>query len=258
MQADPNCFLEDEALRLARQGNTSAFEFLYRRHCKRVYSLCLRMVKDPIQAEDLTQDTFLAVLRGIHDFRGQSTFTTWLHQVTRNTVLGCFRKKRIQETSLEEVAEFNSEKGRAPKELGTSDRRLETTADRMILQRAVSKLPRGSRTALVLHDLHGYEHKEVAAILGCAAGTSKSRLHKARRRVRELLRKYFRTSRKKESRSDKVTGDDAFTSPVTPQDDESGADPEQYPHSRDVSTKPQRTVPSWCEPIEEKPRTPQT
>ena len=103
MRQDANCLLEGEALRLAQHGNAAAFEFLYPRHRKRVYALCLRMVKDPIQAEDLTQETFLAVLRGIRDFRGQSTFTTWLHQVTRNTALMSVRKRRIKETSRAEA-----------------------------------------------------------------------------------------------------------------------------------------------------------
>jgi RNA polymerase sigma-70 factor (ECF subfamily) len=79
MQPDQNSFLEGEALSLAQQGNAAAFEFLYRLHHDRVYALCLRMVKNPVQAEDLTQETFLAVLRGIREFRGQSAFTTWLH-----------------------------------------------------------------------------------------------------------------------------------------------------------------------------------
>jgi len=145
MRQDSNCLLEGEALRLAQQGNAAAFEFLYRRHRKRVYAPCLRMVKDPIQAEDLTQETFLAVLRGIRDFRGQSTFTTWLHQVTRNTVLMSVRKRRIKETSLEEAPSPAGNR-RVPEEFGMPDRRLEATADRMILQTAASKLSRGFRT----------------------------------------------------------------------------------------------------------------
>jgi len=157
MRQDSNCLLEGEALRLAPQGNAAAFEFLYRRHRKRVYGLCLRMVKDPIQAEDLTQETFLAVLRGIGDFRGRSTFTTWLHQVTRNTVLMSVCKRRIKETSLEEAVESGGENRRMREEFGMPDRLLEATADGMILQTAVSKLSRGFRTALALRDLHGYQ-----------------------------------------------------------------------------------------------------
>src|ERR1700741_4969457 len=188
MQPEMNQLSEGEALSLARQGNAAAFDFLYRLHSQRVYALCLRMVKNPTQAEDLTQETFLAVLRGIRGFHGQSAFTTWLYRVTRNTVLMCFRKKRVKETSLEEITEPDSESGRPPSELGRPDRRLEGTADRMLLQTAVAQLSRGFRATLLLHDVQGYEHREVAAILGCAPGTSKSQLHKARLRVREIVR----------------------------------------------------------------------
>jgi RNA polymerase sigma-70 factor (ECF subfamily) len=254
MRQDSNCLLEGEALRLAQQGNAAAFEFLYRRHRKRVYALCLRMVKDPIPA-DLTQETFLAVRRGIRDFRGQSTFTTWLHQVTRNTVLMSVCKRRTKETSLEETAESGGENRWVPGEFGMPDRRLAATADLMILQTAVSKLSRGFRTALLLHDLHGYEHWEVAAMPGYGAGTSKSQLHKARLRVRELLQKYFQPRKRKDNRSDDVSDDQASTAPVAPRDDKPDSDVEQHSPSGEPSSKPQRAVPSWCEPLDEKPRT---
>lgn len=205
MQRDLDCLSEDEALRLSQGGNAFAFEFLYRQHRGRVYALCLRMVKDPAQAEDLTQETFLAVFRGIQMFRGESAFATWLHQVTRNTVLMSIRKKKLQETSLEEIVEPNSESGRFPKELGAPDRRLEHMADHMTLQSAISKLSHGFRRALVLHDLHGYEHREIADILGWRTGTSKSQLHKARLRVRELLKKCFENYGRKERRPDTVS-----------------------------------------------------
>lgn len=254
MQANSNAWLEGEALRLAQQGNAAAFEFLFRRHRKRVYALCLRMVKDPSQAEDLTQETFLAVLRGIRDFHGQSAFTTWLHQVTRNTVLMCFRKQRIKETSLEEAGKSDGGDGRAPQELGALDRSLEATADRLALQTAVSKLSRGFRTALILHDLHGYEHREVAAMLGYAAGTSKSQLHKARLRVSELLRKCFPTRWRKDNRSGYASDDQNSTAPVPPREDKPDPNIDQQPHAREESGKPQRAIPTWCEPLEEKPR----
>ena len=196
MQTEANCLSEGEALNLAQQGNSAAFDFLYRLHSQRVYALCLRMVKNPAQAEDLTQETFLAVLRGIRGFHGQSAFTTWLYRVTRNTVLMCFRKKRVKETSLEEIAEPDSETGRPPRELGSPDRHLESTADRILLQTAVAQLSRGFRATLLLHDVQGYEHREVAAILGCAPGTSKSQLHKARLRVREIVRKCLHRNRR--------------------------------------------------------------
>jgi RNA polymerase sigma-70 factor (ECF subfamily) len=210
MQPDQNSFLEGEALRLAQQGNATAFEFLYRLHRDRVYALCLRMVKNPAQAEDLTQETFLTALRGIREFRGQSAFTTWLHQATRNTVLMSLRKKRREETSLEELMGADSESRRPLVELGPRDRHLEATADRMILRLSVSKLSRGFRKALLLHDVHSYEHKEVAAILGWAPGTSKSQLHKAPLRACEVLNKFFKRYRCNGKRSDVGSACKAF------------------------------------------------
>jgi RNA polymerase sigma-70 factor (ECF subfamily) len=189
-----NCTLtEGEALKLARQGDSAAFERLYRLHSHRVYSLCLRMVRNPSLAEDLTQETFLAVFRGLRDFHGHSTFSTWLYRVARNTVLMCFRKRRLNEVSLDEVAEARKEDGRSPVEPGTPDQRVEGLPDRLLLQAAVGRLSEGFRSALVLHDVHGYEHREIASILGWATGTSKSQLHKARLRVRESIHRYQRS-----------------------------------------------------------------
>jgi RNA polymerase sigma-70 factor, ECF subfamily len=250
MQPDQKRISEGQALRLAQQGDTAALEALYRFHRKRVYAICLRMVKDPVQAEDLTQETFLAVLRGIREFHGQSAFTTWLHQVTRNTVLMSIRKRKVKEMSLEEIAAPDRETGRQPVEFGTTDRHLEGTPDRMTLQRAVSKLSHGFRAALLLHDVHGYEHKEVAAIMGCAPGTSKSQLHKARVRVRELLNKYFRSHRRDDNHSDNPPGDEAFV-PPSPRNDKSGSDAENHSKPASLPRKPQRAIPSWCEPIDE-------
>ena len=188
-----NCTLtEGEALKLARQGDSAAFERLYRLHSHRVYSLCLRMVRNPSLAEDLTQETFLAVFRGLRDFHGHSTFSTWLYRVARNTVLMCFRKRRLNEVSLDEVAEARKEDGRPPVEPGTPDQHVEGLPDRLLLQAAVGRLSEGFRSALVLHDVHGYEHREIASILGWATGTSKSQLHKARLRVRESIHRYER------------------------------------------------------------------
>ena len=191
-----NELTEHEALRLARRGDAAAFEHLYHLHSPRVYSLCLRMVKNPAQAEDLTQDTFVAVCRGIRNFRGQSAFTTWLHRVTRNTVLMSFRKKRPKETSLEELTDRQTEEGRPGREWGRPDLHLESTADRLLLQAAIAQLSGAVRNALVLHDIHGYQHKEIAALLGWATGTSKSQVHKARRSLRDMLRKYLKDRRR--------------------------------------------------------------
>jgi len=182
---------ESEALRRARHGDVAAFEWLYHLHLPRVYALCLRMAKNPTEAEDLTQETFLAVFRGIRDFRGQSAFTTWLHRVTRNTVLMFFRKKRLKEVSLEEIAERQKEDGPL-REWGKPDLHLESIADRLLLHSAIAKLSATLRKALLLHVVHGYQHQEIAGLLGKAPGTSKSRVHKARLRMRETLKNFRR------------------------------------------------------------------
>ena len=183
---------EREALRRVQQGDGAAFEWLYRQHSPRVYALCLRMAKNPTQAEDLTQETFLAAFRGIRQFRGQSAFTTWLHRITRNTVLMFFRKKKLKEVSFEEIGDSQKEDGHLRKEWGAPDLRLESIADRLLLQSAIAKLSATARKALVLHVVHGYEHQEIGELLGKATGTSKSHVHKARLRVRETLNSFQR------------------------------------------------------------------
>jgi RNA polymerase sigma-70 factor, ECF subfamily len=251
MQPDKKCLSESEALRLAREGNAAAFEFLYRLHSQRVYALCLRMVKNPAQAEDLTQETFLAVLRGIRAFRGQSAFTTWLHQVARNTVLMCFRKNRLKETSLEEMTEAGSEGRRRPGELAMLDQRLEGTADRMLLETAVGQLSHGFRTTLLLHDVQGYGHREVAAMLGCAIGTSKSQLHKARLRVREMLKKCLRSDGHKQNRSNSVSDSEILAPPPAPLDGKYGTGDKKASTPNNSPRKREAAIPSWCVPIEE-------
>jgi RNA polymerase sigma-70 factor (ECF subfamily) len=197
------------------------------------------MVKNPAQAEDLTQDTFVAVLRGIQHFRGQSAFSTWLHRVARNTVLMCFRKRRIKETSLDEIARpvLDGNPGRS--EFGSPDLHLENIADRMLLQRAIAQLTDGFRAALLLHDVHGYEHNEVAALLGCAAGTSKSQLHKARLRVRQLLKRYLRKHRQGSTQPDSTPAADTTS-------DSNSAD---TPVATD-NEKSENSIPAWCVPMQ--------
>jgi len=250
MEPETSTLSESEALRLAQQHNSAAFEFLYRLHCGRVYALCLRMVKNPAQAEDLTQETFLAVFRGIREFRGQSAFTTWLHRVTRNTVLMCFRKRRLNETSLEEITEPDRESGRLPTELGIPDRRLESMADRLLLRTAVSQLSRRLRRTLLLHDVYGYEHGEVAAMMGCATGTSKSQLHKAHLRIREMLKKRLRDDKHSQNPANRVSVGVSGSLPP-PGDDQFDSVSEKASALKDPPRKSERTAPSWCVPIDE-------
>lgn len=178
---------EAEAIARAQAGEEASFEALYKRHKGRVYSLCLRMTGDCSRAEDLTQEAFLKLFRKIALFRGESAFVTWLHRLTVNTVLMDLRKKRWLETSLEESLEPQYEDGPA-QEIGATDGVLQGSVDRITLERAIAELPLGYRIIFVLHDIEGYQHNEIAGMLGCSLGNSKSQLHKARMKIRSLLR----------------------------------------------------------------------
>jgi RNA polymerase sigma-70 factor, ECF subfamily len=178
-----------DAIRLAQQGDAAAFETIYQLHSSRVYALCLRMIGDPTEAEDLTQEAFLQLFRKIHTFRGESAFSSWLHRLTANIVLMRFRKKRPVPVSLEEMLHPDDEQNRATFEIGALDPRLSGLFDRLNLREALEQLPEGYKSMFLLHDVHGYEHNEIASILGCSVGNSKSQLHKARKRLRELLHK---------------------------------------------------------------------
>jgi RNA polymerase sigma-70 factor (ECF subfamily) len=190
---------EKETIRLAQEGNAAAFEQLYRRYSGRVYSLCLRILKNDSEAEDLTQEAFLLLFRKINTFRGEARFSTWLHRLTINLVLMGLRKKRYPEVSLDATLEPGDEDSKAPIELGGPDPRLSGVVDHMNLSRAIEQLPDGYKEMFILHDVEGYEHHEIAAILGCSSGNSKSQLYKARLRLRELLQEALR-SRAREKR----------------------------------------------------------
>lgn len=184
---DTGEFSESEAIRRAQQGDESAFEHLYRMHNRRVYALCLRMVGRTAEAEDLTQEAFLQLFRKITTFRGESAFSTWLHRLAVNVVLMRLRKKTVSESSLEEATEPDEESGSPRRDFGAADPLLSGSVDRINLQRAVEMLPPGYRAVFELHDIQGYEHNEIAGIMSCSIGNSKSQLHKARTRLRELL-----------------------------------------------------------------------
>ena len=186
-RTEPSELSEAEIIRLAQQGDAAAFERIYRLNSRRVYALCLRMVGNTAEAEDLTQEAFLQLYRKIHTFRGESAFSTWLHRLAVNVVLMRLRKKSLGETSLEEATEPDEETGGPRKDVGGPDLLLTGSIDRVNLERAIDQLPRGYKAVFVLHDIQGYEHNEIAEIMGCSIGNSKSQLHKARMRLRELL-----------------------------------------------------------------------
>jgi RNA polymerase sigma-70 factor, ECF subfamily len=185
---------EADIIERAKQGDAEAFEALYHMHKRRVYSLCLRMTANTAAAEDLTQEAFLQLFRKIATFRGESAFSTWLHRMAVNVVLMQLRKKGLAAVPLEET--FDSEEESPKKEPGAEDLSLVGSIDRLQLKRAIEDLPQGYRTIFLLHDVQGYEHNEIASMVGCSIGNSKSQLHKARMKLRELL---------KTSRAEKAT-----------------------------------------------------
>jgi len=179
--------VEADILARAQAGDPHAFAHLYSLHKRRIYSLCLRMVGNIAEAEDLTQEAFLQLHRKIATFRGDSAFSTWLHRLAINVVLMQLRKKGLSLISLDEAMEPAPEEGPG-RSFGAPDLTLSGAIDRLALERAVADLPAGYRLIFILHDVEGYEHNEIAAMLACSIGNSKSQLHKARLKLRDALR----------------------------------------------------------------------
>ncbi|MCU1298470.1 MAG: sigma-24, subfamily [Acidobacteriaceae bacterium] len=174
-----------ELIKRAQKGDCDAFASLFHSHKARIYSVCLRMTNNTAEAEDLTQDAFLQVFRKLATFRGDSALSTWLYRIAVNTVLMHFRKKALKQVSLDEP--FNQDAKLVRREYGSKDGRLVGSVDRIALSRAIKELPDGYRTIFLLHEVEGYEHQEIAELLDCSVGNSKSQLHKAKLRIRELL-----------------------------------------------------------------------
>lgn len=179
--------MDPELIKRAQSGDSDAFAALFQAHKSRVYSLCLRMTNNTAEAEDLTQDAFLQVFRKLSTFRGDSALSTWLYRIAVNTVLMRFRKRSLAQLSLDEPWNTNNDAKPVPREYGRRDFRLAGCIDRLALIQAIRELPEGYRTVFLLHEVEGYEHSEIAAFLGCSTGNSKSQLHKAKMRIRELL-----------------------------------------------------------------------
>jgi len=181
-----------DLVKRAQQGDADAFASLFHSHKARIYSVCLRMTNNTAEAEDLTQDAFLQVFRKLLTFRGDSALSTWLYRIAVNTVLMHFRKKSLRQISLDEP--YNQDAKVVRREYGSRDDRLTGCIDRIALARAIKELPHGYRTIFLLHEVEGYEHQEIAELLDCSVGNSKSQLHKAKLRIRELLGKAQRES----------------------------------------------------------------
>lgn len=174
--------VEDEQLliRRAQQHNAPAFEALYRRYVGRVYAVCLRMLCERGAAEDCTQETFVQAWNKLTAFRGDSAFSTWLHQIAVNQVLMLRRKGQSQKRQLELVGQDWAVEVAADPCSEEPDRQLD-------IEQALERLPRGARDVFVLTVVNGYSHEEAAGLLGVAAGTCKAQLHRARRLLREQL-----------------------------------------------------------------------
>lgn len=174
-------------VRLAAAGDARAFERLYRAHVSRVYGLCVRLVDgDRVKAEQYTQDAFVRAWEKLSTFRGDSQFSTWMHRLTVNLVLGEHRllKRWVSFDDAMPVADDEDDASFVGEASAHPQARL---ADRMDLERAIAKLPKGARAVLMLHDVEGYQHEEIAALTGIAVGTSKAQLHRARKLMKDML-----------------------------------------------------------------------
>jgi RNA polymerase sigma-70 factor (ECF subfamily) len=173
----------------AATGATGAIGDLYQRHSRRVYSLCLRMTRNVDEAEDLTQDVFIQLLRKIGSFRGESHFSTWLYRLTVNQVLMHFRRTKRRREAPDEIQLVHAIRRKSKCTTGLP------VVDRMTLNAALAKLPPGCRAVFVLFSVEGYKHEEIAKLFGCSVGNSKSQLHKARKKLKRLLTEYAGNTR---------------------------------------------------------------
>lgn len=173
-----------DLIQRAQQGDPDAFASLFHAHKGKVYSVCLRMTNNTAEAEDLTQEAFMQVFRKLSTFRGDAALSSWLYRIAVNTVLMHFRKKNRRYVSLDEA--YKNDK-HLLRECGSKDKHLSGCVYRIALTRAIGELPDGYRQIFLLHEVGGYEHQEIADLLDCSIGNSKSQLHKAKRKIREFL-----------------------------------------------------------------------
>ena len=168
---------ESALIKRAQRSDARAFEALYRLHIDRVYGICLRMTGNVSEAEDCAQEAFIQAWNKMQKFRGDSAFSTWLHRIAVNSVLGRMRKSKREQDRIMAVTE------NAPPTVTMGD-----TGDLRDLSEAVDRLPEGARNVFVLHAVYGYSHDETGNMLGIAAGTSKAQLHRAKRLLAQQLK----------------------------------------------------------------------
>jgi RNA polymerase sigma-70 factor (ECF subfamily) len=167
----------------AKQGSQEAFYHLYEAYHKRMYALCWRMLADKDSAEDVTQEVFVVLWQKINNFRGESKFSTWLHSVATNVVLGHLRK---QKNWLQRVFSIEDQ---SAKQQSLSEESVELSDGFVLdeLDRQISRLPERARLVFVLFAVEGYRHEEIATMLKMAVGSSKSQYHRARTLLQEWL-----------------------------------------------------------------------
>lgn len=174
MEAEPD---DADLVRRARGGEQDAFEQLYRSHVGKLYAFCLRLVGNPAEAEEMTQETFVRAWKSLAKLETGAHLKAWLYRVAINLRLNQLRRRRRWGDPLE----FDAERTAAgPGPRGPAVLRVD-------LEHAIAALPNGARTVLVLHDVYGYKHREIAGLLGVRVGTSKAHLHRARRKLREVF-----------------------------------------------------------------------
>jgi RNA polymerase sigma-70 factor (ECF subfamily) len=169
--------MEEKLIERCKNGDLRAFEEIYNSYGRRLYGLCLRMSGNNADAEELMQEVFMILLAKIKSFRGEAKFSTWLYRIGVNTCISWLRKKRITQVSIDDTPELSETLGRPPAPL----------AQRETLKRGIAGLPAGYRAAVIMHDVQGMNHNEIAEVLGITVGASKSQLFKARRKLRDYL-----------------------------------------------------------------------
>jgi len=178
VRMDPRVNQDLEWVNQAKAGDTEAFEQLYRAHSGRVYAVCLRMVKDKTQAEDLVQEAFVRAWQKLNTFRGDSAFTTWLHRLSVNLTLTHLRNQKRRTDKVMSTDDLT------PFEKPVNEKK---SGEKLDLEAAIASLPEKARQVFVLHEVEGYKHEEIATMMGIASGTTKAQLHRARRMLREAL-----------------------------------------------------------------------
>lgn len=203
------CSSVTEAVLSLRQGNSEGFNIVYREYSKLVRAVCLKILRNPTEAEDVAQEVFIHMLRKIHTFRGDSAFSTWLYRVALNTVL-----MHVRSTRRDRIASIESRRtgNGQQRDGGVQNASMPSFSNKIDLRSAVDSLPNGYKLIFILHDIQGYHHHEISRILGRSIGDSKSQLHRARQRLREFLRD---TSDKKRCR--RIGGRELIAAPATDQ-----------------------------------------